>query len=176
MILGVALLGNPVLRGIARPFTAGEIAAPETQRLVEDMIETMREYSGVGLAAPQVQVPGRLVVMESMGDPPAQALPLQVLFNPELSLAGAETEEDWEGCLSVPDLRGKVPRARTVRVKALDREGRPLEFIAEGLHARILQHECDHLDGRVFLDRMTDLSSLTHLAEFRRISKEAKSS
>jgi peptide deformylase len=170
-ILKVPRLGHPVLRQAARPVPLEEIGGPEVQRLVDDMIETMHEYAGVGLAAPQVHESRRIIVVESAANaryPDKPPVPLAVWVNPELSPLGDEVEEDWEGCLSIPDLRGRVPRAGRVRVAAYDRRGRRAEFEAEGWHARILQHECDHLDGRLFVDRMRDLSTLTHLAEYAR--------
>ncbi len=176
MILKVACLGNPVLREPARPFSAEEIAAPQTQHLIDDMIETMRDHEGVGLAAPQVHVSRRLVILEVDGEQPrypeAPPIPLQVLVNPEILDPSPDTKEDWEGCLSVPDLRGKVPRHRAIRVRAFDRDGKKLEFTVEDFHARVIQHECDHLDGRVFLDRMTDLTTLTYLSEFVRYATD----
>lgn len=170
-ILKVPRLGHPVLRMVARPVPVEAIDTPEVQRLIDDMVETMHEYAGVGIAAPQVHESRRIIVLESAANPrypDKPAVPLAAYVNPELTVVGEETEEDWEGCLSVPDLRGRVPRATRVRVTALDRHGRRVEVEATGWHARILQHECDHIDGKVFLDRMRDLSSLTHLAEFAR--------
>jgi peptide deformylase len=170
-ILKVPRLGHPVLREVARPVPLEEIGRAEVQRLVDDMIETMHEYAGVGIAAPQVHESRRIIVLESVENPrypDKPPVPLAVWINPELTPLGDEVEEDWEGCLSIPDLRGRVPRAGRVRVAAYDRRGRRAEFEAEGWHARILQHECDHLDGRLFVDRMRDLSTLTHLAEYAR--------
>lgn len=170
-ILKVPRLGHPVLRMVARPVPVEAIATPEIQRLIDDMIETMHDYSGVGIAAPQVHESRRIIVLESAANPrypEKPPVPLAVYVNPVLTVLGDETEDDWEGCLSVPDLRGVVPRAKRVRVEAYDRQGRPVAFEATGWHARILQHECDHIDGKVFLDRMRDLSTLTHLAEFGR--------
>lgn len=170
-ILKVPRLGHPVLRRVADPVPSEAARTPEMQRLVDDMVETMHEYAGVGIAAPQVHESRRIIVLESAASPrypDKPAVPLQVYFNPVLEALGDEREEDWEGCLSVPDLRGRVPRLTRVRLRALDRQGRPVEIEASGWHARILQHECDHIDGKVFLDRMRDLSTLTHLAEFAR--------
>jgi len=170
-ILKVPRLGHPVLRRPARPVPPEAIGHLEVQRLIDDMIETMHEYAGVGIAAPQVHEGLRIIVLESAANPrypDKPAVPLAAYVNPTLTTLGDETEEDWEGCLSIPDLRGRVPRARRVRLAALDRHGRPVDLEAEGWHARILQHECDHIDGRLFVDRMRDLSTLTHLAEFAR--------
>lgn len=174
MILEVAKLGNPILREKSLPVSEEELRSPEIQKLIDDMIETMRDHSGVGLAANQVHVAKRILVLESAGAhpryPEAPLVPLQVLVNHEIIEASEEMVEDWEGCLSLPDLRGKVPRHRTIKIRALDREGRKLEFTAEDFHARVIQHEGDHLNGLVFLDRMTDLSSLAFISELHRIA------
>ncbi len=170
-ILKVARLGHPVLREPAAPVPIEAVRSPQLQMLIDDLVETMHEYSGVGIAAPQVHVGKRVIVVESRSNPrypDAPPIPLAAYVNPELTFLTGETEEEWEGCLSIPDLRGRVPRARRVRLSALDREGRPVEFEASGWHARILQHEVDHLNGRLFVDRMPDLSTLTHLAEYAR--------
>lgn len=178
MILKTARLGNPAIRRAAKRVPKSAIAAPETQRLIDDMIETMREYDGVGIAAVQVHIPRRIAVLEASGARPryprAPEIPLQVLVNPEIVEFGNSIEEDWEGCLSIPGLRGRVPRSTEIRVRALDREGNSLAFTATGFHARIIQHECDHLDGRVYLDRMKGLTSLAYLEEFRRYAESGK--
>ncbi|GIW41016.1 MAG: peptide deformylase [Candidatus Binatia bacterium] len=170
-ILKVAHLGHPILRQVAEPVPPEAIRSPEIQRLVDDMIETMREYDGAGLAAPQVHVSRRIVVYEVEENrryPDADPVPLRVLVNPTIVPLTERTEEDWEGCLSVPGLRGKVPRAVRVRVRAWDRNGGKIDEVVEGFHARVVQHECDHLDGKVFLDRMKSLESLAFLPEFER--------
>jgi peptide deformylase len=168
-ILKVARLGHPVVRTPARDLLPDELGSPEIQRLIDDMKETMHEYEGVGLAAPQIHVSLRLAVIEvQASDERAQeAVPFTVLANPVLTLLGTETLRGWEGCLSIPDLRGLVPRSARVRLEALDREGRPYTVEAEGFFARVIQHECDHLDGGVYLDRMEDLRSLSFYKEFR---------
>ncbi len=174
-ILKVARLGHPILRKISAPVPAKEIGSPALQRFIDDLIETMREHDGVGLAAPQVHESKRIVVFEVERNPrypDAPSIPLTVLINPEITVVDKEMDEDWEGCLSVPDLRGKVPRHRAVRVKALDRRGKVLDFPAKDFHARVVQHECDHLDGKVFLDRMRDFSSLMYLTEFYRYAEQ----
>jgi peptide deformylase len=169
-ILKVSRLGHPVLREKARPLTPSFLAKPATQTLIDNMIETMYEYHGVGLAAPQVHESLLLAVIESQGE--RGRIPLTVLVNPVVLVPGDNPEidkiEDWEGCLSIPDLRGRVPRYRKLQVKALDRRGAKLNFVAEGFFARVVQHECDHLMGHVYLDRMPDLRTLTHLDEMRR--------
>lgn len=172
-ILKIARLGHPVLRKKAAPLAARDVASPAIQRLIDDMIATMREYQGVGLAAPQVHESVRLAVYEvaaSDDGPRGARIPLTVLINPVLTPLSDDLEEDWEGCLSLPDLRGRVPRHTKLRVEAWDREGKKRSFVAKEFHARVIQHECDHLEGTVFLDRMRDLASLAFLPEFLRYS------
>ena len=170
-ILKVARLGNPIVRRVALPVPPEEITSAPIQRFIDDMIETMYEYDGVGLAAPQVHVDEQIAVLASHPtprDPDAPQTPLTVLINPHLTPVGEGMEEDWEGCLSVPDLRGEVPRYRQIRLEAYDRAGQPLRFTAKDFHARVIQHECDHLMGKVYLDRMTSMESLAFLQEFMR--------
>lgn len=166
-ILKVARMGHPVLRSKTRPLTPTEVREAGTQRLIDDMLETMHEYSGIGLAAPQVHASVRLFVAGIDGE---RGGTLRVLpfINPEISPVGDAVDEDWEGCLSIPDIRGRVPRHREILVKALDRRGKPLEMVLKGFPARVVQHETDHLDGILFFDRMTSLESLTFLEEFGR--------
>jgi peptide deformylase len=169
-ILKVSRLGHPVLREKARPLTPAFLAKSATQTLIDNMIETMFEYHGVGLAAPQVHESLLLAVIESQGE--RGRIPLTVLVNPVVTVLGENPEsdkvEDWEGCLSIPELRGRVPRYRKLQVEALDRRGSKLKFVAEGFFARVVQHEYDHLMGHVYLDRMSDLQTLTHLDEMKR--------
>ena len=170
MILKVARIGHPVIRAAARDVPVDKIGSPEFQRLLDDMVETMHEYDGVGLAGPQVHVGLRVAVLEV---PPAddrsrEPVPLMTIVNPKLTPVGSEVASGWEGCLSVPDLRGIVPRHRRLRLEALDRDGRTIDREAEGFFARVLQHECDHLDGRVYLDRMEGMRTLSFLREFQR--------
>lgn len=170
-ILKVAHLGNPVLRSIAAPVPPAAIGAAEMQRFIDDLIETMMEYDGVGLAAPQVHVSKQIVTFQVEGNPrypDAESVPLTVLINPKITPLSNHTEEDWEGCLSVPDLRGKVPRYAQIRIEAYDRRGKKLNYVAQDFHARVAQHECDHLLGKVFLDRMLSMESLSFLPEFVR--------
>jgi len=170
-ILKVARLGHPVLRRKADPVPPESIGAPEIQTLIDDMLETMVDQDGAGLAAPQVHVSKRIVIYGVESNPrypDAEPVPLTVLVNPTIVAETEEQEEDWEGCLSVPDLRGKVPRWTHVRVSAWGRDGRKLEFRAAGFHARVVQHESDHLDGVVYLDRMRSLETLSFLPEFQR--------
>jgi peptide deformylase len=170
-ILKVARLGHPVLRQPAEPVPVAKIRSPEIQRLIDDMIETMREYNGAGLAATQVHVPRQICVIEVNGNPrypDAAEVPLTVLVNPRVTPMTEEMEEGWEGCLSVPDMRGMVPRATAVRLEAYDRDGQKIDLVAKDFFARVIQHETDHLHGIVYLDRMRDLSTLTHLAEWNK--------
>src|ERR1700726_1035964 len=171
MILKVARLGFPSLRTASRPVPSDRIKTKEFQQLIDDMIETMYEYSGVGLAAPQVHLPIQLAVLEVHDHsryPDMPEVPLTVLVNPVVTILDRTLVEEWEGCLSVPDLRGKVPRFKELRVTALDRNGNPLDFTASDFHARVIQHETDHLKGEVYLDRMPDLRSLGFLQEWQR--------
>jgi peptide deformylase len=170
-ILKVARLGHPVLRRAADSLSIAELRSPAIQKLIDDMIETMKEYDGVGLAADQVHESKQIAVLEVADNPrypQKPKVPLTVLINPKITPLTEDTEDDWEGCLSIPDLRGQVPRYRTIRVQALDRDGKELDFGAADFHARVIQHEWDHLNGKVYLDRMRDFSTLTFSAEFVR--------
>ena len=175
-ILKVARLGHPVLRRVAEPVPLREIARPEIQRLIDDMIETMHEYVGVGLAAPQVHVGMQIAVLECESHPryPEMArIPLMTIINPVLSPVGEATVSDWEGCLSIPDFRGVTPRYAAVRLEAYGRKGERIELVATDFFARVLQHETDHLDGKVYVDRMRDLTTLSHLQEWMRYWSKA---
>ncbi|MDE3118312.1 MAG: peptide deformylase [Nitrospirota bacterium] len=162
-VLSVAKVGNPVLRQQARPVDPAEIQTKAMQQFIDDMFETMHEEEGIGLAAPQVSRSEQVLVMACPGD---GGFPETVLINPVIVYYGPQQAEMWEGCLSVDGLRGKVTRPSMVRVRALDRQGATVEFDATGLFAVCVQHEMDHLIGKLFLDRMTDLSTLTQLEEF----------
>ena len=164
-------MGHPVLRTRTRPIDPPEIHDPVVQRLIDDMFDTMDEYQGVGLAAPQVYQGLRLFVAGV--DDPEASMPRVVMINPEVEPVGSATEDDWEGCLSIPDLRGQVPRAVDVHIRALDRHGLELSMTASGFPARVIQHETDHLDGILFLNRMTSLDSLTFLSEYTRYWEKA---
>jgi len=171
MILKVARLGHPVIRTVAKPVDPARIATPEFQTLLDDMVDTMHEYNGVGLAGPQVHLPLQVAVLEVAGNPrypDAPAVPLTYLVNPVVEFIGEDTVDGWEGCLSIPELRGLVPRRKRLRVKALGRNGETLDFEAEEFHARVIQHETDHLKGEVYIDRMPDMRTLAHLAEWQR--------
>ncbi|MBI5243337.1 MAG: peptide deformylase [Elusimicrobia bacterium] len=176
MILQVARLGHPVLREKAKPLSIEEILSPETQRLIDDMVETLRERDGAGLAAPQVHCSKKIIVAETREKnpryPDEPLLKLTVLINPEITKRSREKAEDWEGCLSVPELRGLVPRHREISGLAFDREGRKVEFSAAGFAARVIQHEVDHLAGLVFLDRMRNMRSLAYSGELAKFSEQ----
>lgn len=175
----IAQLGEPVLRQRARELTRDELRSPAVQTLIDDMIETMHDADGAGLAAPQVYESVAIAVIEVQGNPRypnSASIPLTVLVNPRLTplvasssdaLADEDAFEMYEGCLSVTGLRGRVRRPRKVRVQAWDREGNPLDFEWEGFRAVVVQHECDHLNGTVFVDR-ADPKSLTFLREYDR--------
>ncbi len=161
-------MGHPVLRAKARPIERRQIKTAPIQKLIDDMIETMLEYHGVGLAAPQIHEGLRLFVATldtSEGEEEAEPI---AIINPEVMVTGADLVEDWEGCLSIPDIRGQVPRAREVIVHAFGRDGEPIEIHAQDYSARVIQHETDHLDGILFFDRMRSLDSLTFLDEYSR--------
>jgi peptide deformylase len=168
-ILKVARMGHPVLRAKARPLEKAEIRSGVIQQLIDDMLDTMAEYHGVGLAAPQVHEGVRIFVaaLDTGDDDPEDSEAIAVI-NPEITLVGPDVVEDWEGCLSIPDIRGRVPRAREIKVRALDRTGARLELNAHDFPARVIQHETDHLDGVLFFDRMTSLASMTFLEEYSR--------
>jgi peptide deformylase len=167
-------MGHPVLRKKVRPEPPAEITAAPMQRLIDDMAQTMLEYNGAGLAAPQVHEELRLFVAQVIRDnededeDEARKPEILALINPEIKPASRQVEEDWEGCLSIPDLRGLVPRYRDISVKGYDRTGRQIELQASGFMARVIQHETDHLDGLLFLDRMKSMESLSFIDEFAR--------
>ena len=172
-LLQVAKLGDPILRQISQPVDLNTLHSSEgkIQLLIDNMIDTMREEDGVGLAAPQVFQSLRLVVIEcSFNERYSEApdIPLTVLVNPSVKYYGDDTALGWEGCLSLKDLRGLVPRSKKITVEYFDREGNPVTVNAEGFLAVVLQHEIDHLHGKVFLDRMTDLSQLAYVEEFEK--------
>ena len=165
-ILKVSRMGHPVLRKRTVLVQPDEINTSSMQRLIDDMFDTMHEYVGIGLAAPQVHQERRLFVA-GVDDPNSTMQPV-VMINPEIEVIDDEKEEDWEGCLSIPDIRGKVLRAKNIRVRFLDRHGRSQQLTATGFPARVIQHETDHLNGVLFVDRMTSFESLTFLEEYGR--------
>jgi peptide deformylase len=141
------------------------------RKLIDDMVETMREYDGAGLAANQVHTLRQICVIEVLGNPrypDVPHIPLTVLINPVVTPLTDEMESGWEGCLSVPDMRGLVPRYTSVRLEAYDRDGGRIDVVAKEFFARVVQHETDHLKGIVYIDRMRDLSSLSYIAEWQR--------
>jgi len=163
-ILKIARMGHPVLRQRAQE--VADPASPEIRRLVADMVETMIDANGAGLAAPQVHVPLRVVVFQAPGertpdtgeDQFDHTAPLTVLVNPVIEIIDPAPDGGWEGCLSVPGLRGYVERPGHIRYSGFDADGQPLSRIARGFHARVVQHECDHLDGVLYPQRMTDMT------------------
>ena len=168
-ILKVARMGHPVLRARTRPLDKSEIRSAAVQKLIDDMMDTMAEYHGVGLAAPQVHEGLRLFVaaLDSKEGGEADDQPLAII-NPEITIVGSEVVDDWEGCLSIPDIRGRVPRAREIKVRAFDRKGDRIELHAHDFPARVIQHETDHLNGVLFFDRMKSFETLTFLDEYSR--------
>jgi peptide deformylase len=164
-ILTIARMGHPVLARIADPIE--DPTDPRWTALAADMEETMVAADGIGLAAPQVEVSARMVLF-SVPD----LVPLTVLINPEITPLSDETEESYEACLSVPGLMGKVPRWTQIGYKGVDLEGKAFEREAKGFHARVVQHECDHLWGRLYLSRMADLATLAYRDELLRITAE----
>jgi peptide deformylase len=175
-ILKVARMGHPVLRSRARALDRAEIKSAAIQSLIDDMIETMEEYQGIGLAAPQVHEGVRVFIAglqeDARSDDDDPAIVPVPLVNPEIVPIGSEMVTDWEGCLSIPDIRGKVPRYRRVRVRAVDREGARVDLQLADMAARVVQHENDHLDGILFFDRMKGLESLAFLDEYSKFWRE----
>ena len=170
-LLKIARLGHPAIRTGGKILSSQEWGSPDFQTFLDDLVETMRDADGVGIAAPQVHILKQVVAIEVDPQNPRYPgypkIPLMILLNPTIVSHSNEIEEDWEGCLSVPDLRGRVPRWTSLQIQGLDRHGNPVEFTAEGFFARVIQHELDHLNGKVFLDRLPDLSTLTYLREYQ---------
>ncbi len=172
----IATVGHPVLREKARRLSREELLGDKMQTFIDDLVETMHDANGAGLAANQVFEPVQICAIEIKNNPryPYKPnYPLTVLVNPEVTLLGEETFLNYEGCLSVPNLRGEVRRSVHVRIQAWDREGKPLDFEVKGLTAGTFQHELDHLDGKLFLDRVEDTRSLTTWADFERFHMAA---
>jgi peptide deformylase len=170
-LLKIATIGHPVLREIARELTREELASKDTQRFIDDLIETMFDANGAGIAANQVFRPIRIAaicVKDNPRYPYKPNFPLTVLVNPVIDFTTDDTFMNYEGCLSVPNLRGEVPRRAGVRVRALERDGKNLDFEVKGLTAGTFQHELDHLDGKLFVDRVTDTRSLATWADFEK--------
>jgi len=173
-ILKIARMGHPVLRRVADPVV--DPTAPEIRRLVRSMLETLEDIGGVGLAAPQVHVSRRVVIFEvpaeraardGNGEAPPQGVPMTVLVNPVIEPLGEEKVLGWEACLSVPGLTGAVPRFTRIRYHGFGLQGERIEREASSFHARVVQHECDHLDGILYPQRMTDLTTLAFAEELR---------
>lgn len=175
-VLDILTVGHPVLRERARELTQDELALPETQAFVDNLIATMRHANGAGLAANQVGLPIRIAAVE-VGDNPRYPykprIPLTVVVNPIIEPIDDETVEINEGCLSVPNLRGTVTRFVNVRVRYLDRDGVAHDEVKRGLTAGTFQHECDHLNGTLFLDRVTDPTTFTTWEQFERFHRAA---
>lgn len=177
-VLDIVRLGHPALRTPAREVASEEFGSPALERLIDDLVETMRAAGCGGLSAPQVGAGSQVFVYEvppseappatppRSSAPPAEAVPLTIVVNPVLHGKPGRMVHDWEGCSSVPDLLGLVPRHPEVRLRGLDREGQPVDRVVSALESRIVQHEHDHLNGIVFLDRMRDLKSLTYSSEW----------
>lgn len=172
-ILKVARMGHPILRKVAEKVDPKRVNTPELQQFIDDMIETMHEYEGIGLAAPQVHHSVRVAIIDFQDDNPrykGQKAPsgLTVFINPVLTVIDKEVGTYWEGCLSVPGLRGLVSRPGKVKVEYLDRDGKKQEFNAEGFLATVVQHEFDHLDGKLYIDKLVDSTKLVFEQEFEK--------
>lgn len=166
-------IGEPVLRDVARRLAVDELRSPDVQQLIDDLVDTMRNANGAGLAANQIGVPLQVCVVEVRPGNPRYPykppIPLTVLVNPLLEPVGDETFDNFEGCLSVPNLRGVVRRHAVMHVRALDRHGAPIDTTVAGLTACTYQHETDHLNGRLFIDRVTDTTTLCTWDAFERL-------
>jgi len=172
----IASIGHPVLREIARPLTRDELRGGEIQQLIDDLIDTMRDADGAGLAANQIYEPVQICAIEVRDNPryPYKPnVPLTILVNPVIEPFDEELFDNFEGCLSVPNLRGVVPRHVSIRVRAWDRSGNDIDQIVRGVTAGTYQHECDHLQGKLFVDRVVDTRSLCTWQEFERHHKAA---
>ena len=159
-------MGHPTLRKVARPLECDELGSEEIQQLVSDMVDTLRQSGGIGLAAPQVNESVRLAIIDIPGGPSRYgdmpAMPLTVFVNPIIEVLGEETAGYWEGCLSIPGLRGFVERPQHIRIKAVDLAGKPIEIELSGFFATVFQHEFDHLDGRLYIDHISDMIDLVY--------------
>lgn len=169
MKLEVIKMGHPTLREISKSISQEEVENIETQKFIDDLIETMKAQNGAGIAAPQVGVLKRIFIMECKNNPrypDNNQFPLSVLINPEIIPLTEEKVESWEGCLSIPNVRGMLPRYQKVLLKGLDRNGKKYSKELDGFQAVVAQHELDHLDGILFIDRMEDMKHLSFLAEY----------
>jgi peptide deformylase len=182
-ILKIARMGHPVLKAAAAPVT--DVKSEEIQRLIRDMLDTLADIDGAGLAAPQVHVPLRVVIFHvpaarmareegaKDGEASIAGVPMTILINPEITPLSEDRVLGIEACLSVPGLAGLVPRHTDIRYRGLDEQGRVIEREAHGFHARVVQHECDHLDGILYPMRMTDLSTLGFVEELQRAARQS---
>ena len=164
----VLRMGDPRLRLKAN--AVDRFDDDKLANLITDMLDTMKAFDGAGLAAPQIGMPLRVVIFgidKNPRYPDAPPIPLSILLNPEISPIGKEIDSDWEGCLSVPDMRGLVPRYTRIRYRGLDADGRKIDRKAEGFHARVVQHECDHLDGILYPDRLEDREMFGFIKELK---------
>ena len=169
-ILDVIKMGNPVLRESSKP-VGDELRSSEFQNFIDDLVHTMRTYNGVGIAAPQVGVSKRIFSIEVANNPRypgKEAFPLCIVINPEIEFLDTKLIDSWEGCLSIPKIRGKLKRREKVLLKGLDREGNPFEEQLQGFPAIIAQHELDHLDGKLFIDRMESMETLSFQSEYEK--------
>ncbi|MCP4895764.1 MAG: peptide deformylase [bacterium] len=173
-MLPVIRLGNPILRTLSEDVPQSLLGSGELFSMADNLIHTMFKEEGVGLAAPQVAESLRFFAYWVPGDEDHPGIDPTVLVNPEIRPVGDTTEEGWEGCLSIPGLRGSVPRFSRIKVKTRTVEGASISFTADGFHARVIQHELDHLDGIVFLDRMTSMRSLAFEEELMRLVSESE--
>ncbi len=167
-VLRVVRLGAPILRTRASEIETADLKKGRLKHLFDDLMETMAEYNGTGLAAPQVSQPLRVVLYEIQAESRSKGLtiPPTILVNPSFEVLDPAETEEFEACLSVPFLAAKVPRPRKIRVRALDRTGKPLDFVADDFHARVVLHESDHLDGMVYLDRVRDRTSIRYTIDY----------
>ncbi len=165
-------MGHPLLREVARPLKPDEIGSEETKRLIADMVDTLHDYGGIGLAAPQIAEPVRLAIIEIPGGKTRygelEPMPLTVFINPVIEVIDPTTAGFWEGCLSVPDLRGFVERPQHVKIRYTSDEGEAKDLELQGFFATVFQHEFDHLDGKLFVDRVTDTGLLAFEQEYER--------
>lgn len=185
-VRAIALMGNPVL--LKRAAAVEDPADPALAELIQDMLDSMYAADGLGIAAPQIGISKRVVLFHAPDEDAAIAdraalegskatdLPLTILINPEVEILNPDQEEDWEGCLSVPGLRGLVPRSMKIRYQGLTPDGERVDRIVSGFHARVIQHECDHLDGVLYPMRMTDMRQLVYVSEIENMSAPAPAS
>jgi peptide deformylase len=172
----ILTVGHPLLRERAREVTPDELASPDAQQVIDDLIDTMRHANGAGIAAPQIGVPLRITTIEVNENPRypyKPKIPLTIVVNPVIEFLDDEMVDINEGCLSVPNMRGTVSRHVNIRVRWLDRDGSGHAEIKRGLTAGTFQHECDHLDGKLFLDRVTDPTTFTTWEQFERFHRAA---